>query len=368
LKVENEKRIPNETSGPGRDKPAPGSPAEPLCDNDANTKYGNLRMNRPAIPKKLLLQVIYESAFKCVVCQSEGCQIHHIDQDRTNNVESNLVALCPSHHGEAHTKRDHSRNLDPPALLYAKAQWTSVVREHREKCATVIGQRESVGESSILATGITWGYINHARVANMSDVDHLMGRSKAALDYCVANGIVDTAGIIIKPNGLGHANSPNKNTVYDWFPFGDDQRLHLLYTGMVDQISARGTVIHLESESWNHDAVESLIDSGTLIFTRAPFAFKNETVGPENIQRRVRTSQNSVTLEFFVDTINMFGDTSIYVSFVGRKTASALVIVKDISVNKSGEVIISASPLAMGVGFQVSLPTLAPTSSPTTIT
>ena len=324
-------------------------------------------MSRPAIPKKLLQLVLYESAFRCVVCQSTGCQIHHIDQDRTNNVEANLVALCPTHHGEAHTRREHSRNLDAAALLYAKDQWIRAVRAHREKCATVAGQCESVGERSILAVGITWGYINHARVAQMSDVDQLKGKSRASFDYCVAKGIVDSSGIIIKPTTLGHASGPSKNTVYDWFAFGDDQRLHLLYTGMVDQIAASRTVVHLETESWNPDAIESLVDPGTLIFTRAPFAFKNERVNPESEHRRVRTSRNGVTLEFFADTINMFGDTSIYQSFTGRKTASALVIVKDIS-QDAGDVVISASPLAMGVGFQASFPTLQQGASTTVAT
>lgn len=313
-------------------------------------------MNRPTIPKKLLLRVLYESAFRCVVCQSSGCQIHHIDKDRTNNVDSNLVVLCPTHHGEAHTRRDHSRNLDSSALHYAKAQWINVVQEHREKCATVVGQRESVGENSILAVGITWGYINHARVAQMSDVTQLTGRSRSALDYCIDKGIVDTNGIIIKPRSLCHSSATNKNTVYDWFAFGDDQRLHFFYTSLVDQIASCGNVVHLEPESWSADVIESLVDTGSIIFSRAPFTFKSLSENPEKVQRRVRASRNRVTIEFFADIINMFGDTSIYQSFIGRKTTSALMVVKDVSQNKVGEIIISASPLAMGVGFQKTVP------------
>ncbi|WP_066044497.1 HNH endonuclease signature motif containing protein [Bathymodiolus septemdierum thioautotrophic gill symbiont] len=69
-------------------------------------------MARPKIPKAIENRLLYESAYACVVCQSDGCHIHHIDQDHSNNKENNLVVLCIKHHDEAHTKRQLSKNLD----------------------------------------------------------------------------------------------------------------------------------------------------------------------------------------------------------------------------------------------------------------
>lgn len=313
-------------------------------------------MKRPAIPKELQHKVLHDSAYKCVVCQASGCQIHHIDQNRTNNVESNLVALCANHHGEAHTRRDHQKNLDVAALHHAKRRWNDAVRKHRERLATVEGQKSQLGESSILATGIAWGYINHTRVGQIADVDSLNGKYRDAFQYCRYKRIVDSSGIPIKPANWSAKDGIGKNTVYDWFEFGDDQRFHLLYTGLVDQLALHGNVVHCDSQTWSIETVESLVQSGSLVLLTAYFSFKKQRETPENEHRRVMFTKKGAILEFFIDTRNMFGDTSIYNSFTGRKTASALVLVKDVSRDSKTNVIVSASPIALGVGFQFSAP------------
>lgn len=42
-------------------------------------------------------------ADKCAVCdEKEVIDIHHMDQDRTNNDPSNMIPLCPTHHAYIH--------------------------------------------------------------------------------------------------------------------------------------------------------------------------------------------------------------------------------------------------------------------------
>jgi predicted restriction endonuclease len=43
---------------------------------------------------------------KCVVCGFDKViEIHHIDEDRTNNTKENLVPLCPNHHTMIHRSK-----------------------------------------------------------------------------------------------------------------------------------------------------------------------------------------------------------------------------------------------------------------------
>jgi hypothetical protein len=48
--------------------------------------------------------VDYRKIFKCYYgCYPEGCEIHHLDHDRTNNNISNLVCLTSDLHKEYHS-------------------------------------------------------------------------------------------------------------------------------------------------------------------------------------------------------------------------------------------------------------------------
>ena len=202
-------------------------------------------MSRPPVPKRLQQKLLYDSQYVCAVCQSDGCHIHHIDQDHSNNAEDNLIVLCVSHHNEAHTKRDHSKNLDSSALRDAKQKWNAAVQAKRERTATVFGQKEALKNDSFSAIGLMWGYINHQRVVQMVDLERLDDVGNQLLDYCRTKVIVDSKGIIVKPAGFSPGGSPPQNTIYDWFEFGDDQRLHQLYTRFVDQIGGAARVVHL---------------------------------------------------------------------------------------------------------------------------
>jgi hypothetical protein len=54
-----------------------------------------------AIPEKLKNKLLVEAKHKCVICDAPRTQIHHIDGNKKNNDESNLIVLCLEHHHEA---------------------------------------------------------------------------------------------------------------------------------------------------------------------------------------------------------------------------------------------------------------------------
>ena len=53
---------------------------------------------RRAIPVKIRAEVLREWRHRCAVCGADGPQVHHIDEDHSNNDPANLLPLCPNHH------------------------------------------------------------------------------------------------------------------------------------------------------------------------------------------------------------------------------------------------------------------------------
>lgn len=73
---------------------------------------------RQAIPQSTQTEVLQRSGRRCCLCvgldnnnaEKEG-QIAHLDQDRSNNEESNLVFLCLEHHNQYDSKTSQSKGL-----------------------------------------------------------------------------------------------------------------------------------------------------------------------------------------------------------------------------------------------------------------
>jgi hypothetical protein len=244
-----------------------------------------------------------------------------------------------------------SNNLDSHALRAAKKAWTEEVRSARAKAATLAGQIATASDDWTSA-GMAWGYINHKRVAQMAQVASLSGSGATLLEYCSLHRITDQDGIILKPKDLELSDNYFRNSVYDWFDYGDDQRLHALYSEMVDQIGRGSRVLHLEQDSWTKARVRDLVRPGLLLFLNKGVYFSSVHKTKENDHRRCTTFKNKVRIEFFVDTIDMFGTTSMSVSYHGHQTCASLLLVKSLSANEKGELVISCTPLALGVGFQ----------------
>lgn len=309
------------------------------------------KKTRVRIPPALASKVLYDSQYKCAVCHEPAVHIHHIDDDPSNNSEENLICVCANHHGEAHTKRELAQNLTAERLKDARETWTKLVREHRIASASVSGQLGRVGPTSFMSVGITWGYINHRRVIEMIDVGKLSGRARERFNDCKVLGIVDKQGIPIKPSTATMAESYVGNSIYDWFEQTDGWRLHALYVALVDRLSEQIQPVHLEREWLDVDRTKELVKSGTPVFIQAPFYFKAVSESQENEHRRVHVTINSVKLEFEVDTRDMYGTTSMTVSFFGRQTCAAFLLVKSVK-QVSGKLLLDCTPIALGVSFQ----------------
>ena len=110
------------------------------------------RKIRLAIADDVRAQIIYASDRTCCVCQEPGkpFQIHHVDEDPSNNAVENLVALCLFCHNETQIKGGFGRKLSSADVRRFRQEWVERVRVRRERAdAIVIGratqQRNLIG-------------------------------------------------------------------------------------------------------------------------------------------------------------------------------------------------------------------------------
>ncbi len=86
--------------------------------------------DRVAIPDDLAAKVMFASDRTCCVCRlhSPKVQIHHIDEDPSNNAFENLAVICLHCHSDAHTKGAFVRNLTPELIRLYNSSWRDIVQ------------------------------------------------------------------------------------------------------------------------------------------------------------------------------------------------------------------------------------------------
>lgn len=81
-------------------------------------------------------------------------QIHHIDDDPSNNEQSNLAVVCLQHHSEAHVRGGMDRKLTPALLRKYRLEWVARVKGRRER-ADRIAASESAIEANLSMRTLT---------------------------------------------------------------------------------------------------------------------------------------------------------------------------------------------------------------------
>ena len=60
---------------------------------------------------------------KCVICDEDKIvEVHHLNEDKTDNRPENLIPLCPTHHQYFHSKY---RNLVEPSIIEYLVSWNN---------------------------------------------------------------------------------------------------------------------------------------------------------------------------------------------------------------------------------------------------
>jgi hypothetical protein len=106
---------------------------------------------------KQRMSLLENNAYRCCVCKQSGVafEIHHIDGDNSNTVESNLAVLCVSDHDNHHqpgkyTHKIFCKDLRPEVLLRYKNRWEDFVNEAKKENPEIIATLNFFGfEDSI---------------------------------------------------------------------------------------------------------------------------------------------------------------------------------------------------------------------------
>src|SRR5262245_23175786 len=93
-------------------------------------KDPEMAKDRVPIQDDLAAEVMFASDRTCCVCRLEKhkVQIHHIDEDPSNNTFGNLTVICLHCHSDAHTTGAFVRNLTPELLRLYNSSWRGIVK------------------------------------------------------------------------------------------------------------------------------------------------------------------------------------------------------------------------------------------------
>ena len=94
-----------------------------------------MKKKRFPVPSDVAGDVLFASDRTCCVCGIPGrpTQIHHIDENPSNNVKSNLCVLCLLCHDETQIKGGFGRKLDARLIAKYRDDWNERVIKRRNK-------------------------------------------------------------------------------------------------------------------------------------------------------------------------------------------------------------------------------------------
>lgn len=87
------------------------------------------------IPSDLAADVMFSSDNTCCICRERGktVQIHHIDENPSNNVFENLAVLCLECHNKTQISGGFGKKHSAPLVIKYKNEWLERVDNRRNK-------------------------------------------------------------------------------------------------------------------------------------------------------------------------------------------------------------------------------------------
>ncbi len=110
--------------------------------------------SRPSIPASLRRSVEVESGHCCAIkacTEHTYLEIHHIDENRENNVLANLILLCDRHHKMAHANVIDRKSLREYKTLLNDS-YDAQINERFDKLEKLLEQQGSLEEGNLSAT------------------------------------------------------------------------------------------------------------------------------------------------------------------------------------------------------------------------
>ena len=103
------------------------------------------KKDRIPVPEDVATLLMFRSDRTCCVCHQRGepIQIHHIDEDPSNNDLHNLAVLCFHCHDETQIRGGFGRKLDAAQVTHYRDDWHRRVEARREAADKIALAREA---------------------------------------------------------------------------------------------------------------------------------------------------------------------------------------------------------------------------------
>jgi hypothetical protein len=297
-----------------------------------------LSNKRIRIPQPLQSRIYYKSANSCAVCRRYDLptQIHHIDQDPSNNVEGNLILLCTNCHDEAHTHHDLSQNLTQEKLRYCKSEW-----EKEVQIKSINAMTYSTAQSNL-----NWTYFNFS-IISRSIITLGIKYKNEKFKYLKENNIINKDIEILnnKNKGNQHFYLP---TFFDNMNMNDAHILNSYYQNLVNMLIEKVAPYELDA-MWRRKDIKSLIIPNSYIYFSNGMYFNTVNKNDECETRKIHMQAKGIRVEGYVYTNYMFGSSSHYKTFRGHSTVTGFYLAKHIETD-SKYLRIHVTPIALGTG------------------
>lgn len=155
-------------------------------------------MTRKKIPRESEASVLAANQHLCCICHKEGraVQIHHIDEDNTNNNISNLAVLCTQHHEEVGRTSRQGKGYSRREVLIYKEEWEKHCKLERNKGFVVNNyivlsdKFPPLKDSKFMlkfmtkvSSSATWSTVNESSTSAAQEVVDITGGSLSSEDF-----------------------------------------------------------------------------------------------------------------------------------------------------------------------------------------
>jgi hypothetical protein len=295
-----------------------------------------LAKQRKTIPLTIKHILFYNCARTCCVCKNPNhpIQIHHLDEDTSNNIYKNLVALCSICHNEAHTHHKLTNNLTIKELIHHKSKW----EENIKKLSSNAMLQTSISNCAI------WTFINYEKVPKILKSNGLRFEQEQ-FNNLLNKKIIDRNAVPIFSK-----ISDNKKyiTIYDRLEWDDSTKLHNLYMNAIDNLIKHINPLELGA-IWSKTEIKNLVNIGDICFAIRGFYFKENEISNNKASRYIYAISKNIEIRMYANTEYIYGDSALYGHFAGHHFVGILMLVKEI-IRENNKLIINATPLAMSSG------------------
>lgn len=292
---------------------------------------------RKSIPKLIQKELLYNSVRTCCVCRNgkSPIQIHHIDQDPSNNDYTNLIVICSNCHDESHTQHKMTKNLTASDLKYSKEEWELQVKE-RASMAML---------PSSISTVAMWTFINHEKLPRILQNLGILFK-KELFNTLLHKGVIDTSGV---PCFQKNSNKSQHITVYDRMEWDCSQQFHNLYMEAVDNLIKHTNPLELRA-IWTKTEFKKMIKPGAICFVMRGFHFQGGKLEDHEEIRFIYARAYNIEIRMYANTRHMYGDSALLGHFTGHTVTAMLMLVKNLEI-EGNKLVLNVTPLAMGSGY-----------------